>query len=93
MGSGPEAEQGTEGGFPVSWEMTGITGLWDERHGIIPVSQMCFSSLFILRKKAGYGLGNPAGAVPRVEDLTSELKLHLSDCFTNHQNLKKCAWY
>lgn len=49
-------------------------------------------------QKDGWGcvgqceLRNPAGAVPQAEELTSELKLHLWDHFTNLQNLKKCAW-
>lgn len=40
-------------GFPASQERTWIAGLQGERHGITPLSQMWFPSLFILKKKAG----------------------------------------
>lgn len=39
--------------FSASQERTWITGLQGERHGITPLSQMWFPSLFILKKKAG----------------------------------------
>lgn len=99
VGSGSEAEEGAEGGFPASWEVAWIAGLWHER-GMIPfpflrrVFHPSSSSKRGLRCVAWGGLGESSRSCSSAEiSITIELKLHLSDHFTNLQNLKKCAWY
>lgn len=75
--SGSEAEAGTEGGFPDSWEIAWITGLWDGRHDTVAVSQMCFPS----PQKEGWGCAGWGGLVGSAEELASGLKLRLLDHF------------